>query len=347
MTIVRIPTPLRSYTGGAKEVDVTGGTVDAALVDLTVRYPDVRRHLFDEAGGLRPYVNVFLNDEDIRTLQSGATPLQPADRLMIVPSIAGGTPEAQVVPVDHAALRANQASIILLLVAAFVLDAAWLAAVVALVMLAGTALGRPGFLWVYLLLRRIGLSKPDVLRDHPQPHRFAQGLGGAFLVAALGAAWLGLPWISWGLVWLVIALAAVNLFAGFCVGCRAVLLAAPPRSAGVPRRPAPVHLSGTASRERPMIERLLIAAGLITLGLLAARFVPRLLLARRAPASSACPNIASARRRSCTSRRRDAHLARAYRLRRSNACARSTMPMCRSWRSTPPVSRTWPIPGAS
>lgn len=219
MTTIRIPTPLRPYTGGSKEVDVTGGTVGAALVDLTVRYPDVRRHLFDEAGWLRPYVNVFLNDEDIRTLQSEATLLQSADRLMIVPSIAGGTAEAPGVPVDHAALRANQASIILLLVAAFVFNAAWLMAVVAVVMLAGTALGRPGFLWVYILLRRIGLSKPDVLRDHPQPHRFAQGLGGAFLVAGLGAAWLGLPWLSWGLVWLVIALAAVNLFAGFCVGC--------------------------------------------------------------------------------------------------------------------------------
>jgi molybdopterin converting factor small subunit len=219
MTTIRIPTPLRPYTGGSKEVDVTGGTVGAALVDLSARYPDVRRHLFDDAGGLRPYVNVFLNDEDIRTLQSESTPLQSADRLMIVPSIAGGTAETQGVPVDHAALRANQASIILLLVAAFVLNATWLVAIVAMVMLAGTTLRRPGFVWVYLLLRRLGLSKPDILQDHPRPHRFAQGLGGAFLLAALGAAWLGVSWLSWGLVWLVIALAAVNLFAGFCVGC--------------------------------------------------------------------------------------------------------------------------------
>ena len=219
MTTIRIPTPLRPYTGGSKEIDVAGGTVGAALGDLSARFPDVRRHLFDDAGGLRPYVNVFLNDDDIRTLQAEATPLQSADRLMIVPSIAGGAAEPQGVPVDHAALRANQASIILLLMGAFILNSTWLAAVVALAMLTGTALGRPGFLWVYLLLRTMGLVKPDVLRDHPQPHRFAQGLGGAFLVAALGAAWLGVPWLSWGLVWLVIALAAVNLFAGFCVGC--------------------------------------------------------------------------------------------------------------------------------
>jgi molybdopterin converting factor small subunit len=219
MTILRVPTPLRPYTGGAKEVDVTGGTVGAALQDLTARYPDIRRHLFDDAGRLRPYVNVFLNDDDIRTLQSEGTPLQSTDRLMIIPSIAGGTAEAHLVPVDHAALRLNQASIILLLVAAFVLNATWLVAVVAVLMLAGTALGRPGFLWVYRLLRRLGLGKPDVLPDHPQPHRFAQGLGGAFLVGGVGAAGLGIPWLSWGLAWLVIALAAVNLFAGFCVGC--------------------------------------------------------------------------------------------------------------------------------
>ncbi len=219
MTTLRVPTPLRPYTGGAKEIDVTGGTVGAALQDLTARYPDVRRHLFDDAGGLRPYVNVFLNDEDIRALQSEATPLRSADRLMIIPSIAGGAGEASVVPVDHAALRVNQASIILLLVAAYVLNATWLVAVVAVVMLAGTVLGRAGFLWVYMLLRRIGLSKPDVLQDHPQPHRFAQGLGGAFLVASLGAAGLNIPWLTWGLAWLVIVLAAVNLFAGFCVGC--------------------------------------------------------------------------------------------------------------------------------
>ena len=143
MTTIRIPTPLRPYTGGSKEVDVTGGTGGAALVDLSARYPDVRRHLFDDAGGLRPYGNVFLNDDDITTLQSEATPLQSADRLMIVPSIAGGTAEPQGVPVDHAALRANQASIILLLVAAFVLNAAWLGGGGTLVALDGTGLWGP------------------------------------------------------------------------------------------------------------------------------------------------------------------------------------------------------------
>ncbi len=90
MTIVRVPTPLRPYTGGAKEVEVTGDTVGAALRNLAERYPDVRRHLFNEIGALRAYVNVFVNDDDIRTLQGDATVLQSTDRMMIIPSIAGG-----------------------------------------------------------------------------------------------------------------------------------------------------------------------------------------------------------------------------------------------------------------
>ena len=90
MTAVRVPSPLRPYTGGAKEVDVTGATVGVALQNLAQRYPDVRRHLFDEAGALRAYVNVFVNDDDIRTLEGEATLLHPADRMMIIPSIAGG-----------------------------------------------------------------------------------------------------------------------------------------------------------------------------------------------------------------------------------------------------------------
>jgi molybdopterin converting factor small subunit len=90
MSAVRVPTPLRPYTEGMKEVDVQAGTVGEALQNLATRYPGVRPHLFDEQGSLRAYVNVFLNDDDVRSLQGQATPLQPSDRLTIVPSIAGG-----------------------------------------------------------------------------------------------------------------------------------------------------------------------------------------------------------------------------------------------------------------
>jgi hypothetical protein len=122
--------------------------------------------------------------------------------------------------VDHSALRTNQAFIIGLLVIAFILNVPWLVAVVALVMLAGTAVKRPGFAIFYTrLFKPLGWVKPDVLRDNPEPHRFAQGLGGIFLVGSVLAFVLGAPGVGWGLAWLVVALAALNLFVGFCVGC--------------------------------------------------------------------------------------------------------------------------------
>jgi len=92
MSAVRVPSPLRPYTEGMKEIDVQAGTVGGALLALADQYPGVKTHLFDEQGDLRAYVNVFLNDEDVRGLEGAATPIQPTDRLTIVPSIAGGTP---------------------------------------------------------------------------------------------------------------------------------------------------------------------------------------------------------------------------------------------------------------
>jgi hypothetical protein len=122
--------------------------------------------------------------------------------------------------VDHTTLKVNQAAIIVLVALAFVLDQAWLVAAVAAVMAAGTLLGRPGFLPLYRgLLKPLGLVKPEVLADHPQPHRFAQGLGAGFLAAGFILLGLEATALGWGLAWLVVGLAALNLFAGFCVGC--------------------------------------------------------------------------------------------------------------------------------
>jgi hypothetical protein len=123
--------------------------------------------------------------------------------------------------VDHAALRVNQAFIIALLIAAFVVDSSLLVALVALVMLLGTAVpGAAFFKLVYRrLLRPSGLVKPDVIADNPEPHRFAQGFGGAVLVIAMIFLLTGAALVGWALVWLVIALAALNLFLGFCAGC--------------------------------------------------------------------------------------------------------------------------------
>jgi adenylyltransferase/sulfurtransferase len=90
MATLRIPTPLRPYADGESEIQVQSTSVGAALEELTNSYPALRRHLYSEDGELRTFVNLFLNDEDIRQLQGIDTKLGADDRLMIIPSIAGG-----------------------------------------------------------------------------------------------------------------------------------------------------------------------------------------------------------------------------------------------------------------
>jgi hypothetical protein len=123
--------------------------------------------------------------------------------------------------VDHSALKVNQAFIIAFLALAFVLDSAWLVAFVAAVMLLGTAVPALSlFKRVYQhALRPAGLVKPNVITDNPEPHRFAQGFGGVVLLGALAALLGGATTLGWALVGLVIVLAALNLFLGFCAGC--------------------------------------------------------------------------------------------------------------------------------
>jgi len=90
MPSLRIPSPLRSYTAGQSEVPLQGDTVEALLRDLTVQYPDIQPHLFNGDGLLRPFVNLFLGEDNIKDLQGIKTPLKADDRLMLIPSIAGG-----------------------------------------------------------------------------------------------------------------------------------------------------------------------------------------------------------------------------------------------------------------
>lgn len=90
MAVLKLPTPLRSYTGGQSEVSVEGSTVGEAMDDLTRIFPSLRPHLFNDQGQLRAFVNLYLNDEDIRHLQGAGTPLKETDRLILIPSIAGG-----------------------------------------------------------------------------------------------------------------------------------------------------------------------------------------------------------------------------------------------------------------
>ena len=123
--------------------------------------------------------------------------------------------------VDHSALRTNQAFIIGLLVIAFVLDAKWLVVLVSAVMLIGTVLPKIAlFKAVYwYILKPLKIVRPDIQRDNPEPHLFAQGVGGTFLLVATLAFGANVPVVGWALSWIVIALAALNLFAGICVGC--------------------------------------------------------------------------------------------------------------------------------
>ena len=123
--------------------------------------------------------------------------------------------------VDESALKVNQAFIIGLLLLAFVLDSVWLVAFVGGVMLLGTAVpGLSLFKRAYQhLLKPAGLVKPHVITDNPEPHRFAQGFGGVVVALAVIALLAGQSIVGWALVGLVIVLAALNLFLGFCAGC--------------------------------------------------------------------------------------------------------------------------------
>ena len=106
MAKVLIPTPLRQYTGKQDAVSVAGATVGEVLSALTSRYPDLRKQIFTEEGKLRSFVNVYLNDEDIRYMKKDATPASEGDTLSLVPSIAGGS--ATAAPPEEATLSKDE-----------------------------------------------------------------------------------------------------------------------------------------------------------------------------------------------------------------------------------------------
>jgi molybdopterin converting factor small subunit len=88
---VIIPTPLRPYAGKQESVEVQAATVGEALAALTGKFVELKKHLFSEDGKLRSFVNVYVNDEDIRYLQKDQTAVKAGDTISIVPSIAGGS----------------------------------------------------------------------------------------------------------------------------------------------------------------------------------------------------------------------------------------------------------------
>ncbi|MCC6599649.1 MAG: MoaD/ThiS family protein [Crocinitomicaceae bacterium] len=90
MATIIIPTPLRKFTDRRNRLSVNGNTVREAIEELAFNYPDVRKHLIDDHGKLRTFVNIFVSDDDIRNLKNEYTPLCSEDVISIIPAIAGG-----------------------------------------------------------------------------------------------------------------------------------------------------------------------------------------------------------------------------------------------------------------
>ena len=90
MAKVRIPTPLRKLTNNEELIEVNAASVGAAITELQTRYPGIKERLGDETGAIRRFVNVYVNEEDIRFLQNQETPLKGTDEISIIPAIAGG-----------------------------------------------------------------------------------------------------------------------------------------------------------------------------------------------------------------------------------------------------------------
>ena len=95
MPKVKIPTPLRQYTGGNTEVEVGGTTAGEALGNLASEHPDLKQHLYTGDGKLRSFGNVYKGDEDIRYLEGQETEVADGDEISIIPSIAGGSAKAR------------------------------------------------------------------------------------------------------------------------------------------------------------------------------------------------------------------------------------------------------------
>lgn len=87
---VRIPTPLRKLTNNEELVEVNGSTIGEVIVELQSRYPGIKDRLLDDSGAVRRFVNVYVNEEDIRFLQNQETKLRDGDDISIIPAIAGG-----------------------------------------------------------------------------------------------------------------------------------------------------------------------------------------------------------------------------------------------------------------
>jgi len=90
MATIIIPTPLRKFTNNTAKLQITEGTIESSIRELTTNFPDLKRHLLDENGRIRSFVNIFVGDEDIRDLQQEQTIVKNDTVVSIIPAIAGG-----------------------------------------------------------------------------------------------------------------------------------------------------------------------------------------------------------------------------------------------------------------
>jgi sulfur-carrier protein len=90
MATVLVPTPLRRLTGGQSKIDVEGNDVGALLMAVNTQFPGITEKLLDDNGEVKRFINVFVNDDEIRTLAGLSTPVKTSDRVSIVPAMAGG-----------------------------------------------------------------------------------------------------------------------------------------------------------------------------------------------------------------------------------------------------------------
>src|SRR6478735_3037039 len=102
-TKILFPTPLRPYTDKQDAVEASGATIGELLADLTAKHSGLKAHLYNDQGKLRSFVNIYINDEDIRYLQKDQTPVKAGDTVSIIPSVAGGAPTAAPVAPDLSA----------------------------------------------------------------------------------------------------------------------------------------------------------------------------------------------------------------------------------------------------
>ena len=128
--------------------------------------------------------------------------------------------QIQLQDVDHSSIRVNQITLIIINIIAFIINSPLLVFVTALIFLVGVLRKKPAFGFMYEYgLKPLGLVKPDILKDNPEPHQFSQLLGMIFLSVGFSFLLFMAPFTGWIFIWIVTALAVLNAFGGFCVGC--------------------------------------------------------------------------------------------------------------------------------